>query len=106
MADQKVISRNTVLDDDGYKWGMDFDIESDVAPKGLNEDIVRLISRKKGEPEWMLDWRLRAYKHWLTLGNEEPDWANIEYPSIDFQDIIYYAAVQKLRAGRDDDRLA
>ena len=66
--------------------------ESDIAPRGLSEDIVRLISAKKGEPEWMLEWRLKAFRHWLTLNNEEPKWANIEYPPIDFQDIIYYAA--------------
>ncbi|MCH8061160.1 MAG: Fe-S cluster assembly protein SufB [Chloroflexi bacterium] len=99
MADQKVISRKTVLEDEGYKWGMDFDIESDVAPKGLNEDIVRLISRKKREPEWLLDWRLRAYKHWLTLGNEAPGWANVKYPPIDFQDMIYYAAPKSQEDG-------
>ena len=92
MTTQKVISRRTGLEDTQYKWGFEFDIESDVAPKGLSEDIVRFISAKKKEPEWMLEWRLRAYRHWLKLGTEEPSWANIEYPPIDFQDIIYYAA--------------
>ena len=92
MTDQKVISRQTGVENEDYKWGFDFDIESDIAPKGLNENIVKLISNKKGEPEWMLEWRLKAYKHWLTLGNKEPEWANINYPSIDFQDMIYYAA--------------
>ena len=99
MTNQKVISRKTVLEDEGYKWGMDFDIESDVAPKGLNEDIVRLISRKKREPEWLLEWRLRAYKHWLTLENEEPTWANVKYAPIDFQDMIYYAAPKSQEDG-------
>ena len=92
MTTQQVISRETGVEDQGYKWGFEFDIESDIAPRGLNEDIVRLISHKKGEPDWLLEWRLKAFRHWLTLNNEEPKWANIEYPPIDFQDIIYYAA--------------
>ena len=91
MAEQRVISRDTELEDTQYKWGFELDIESDVAPKGLSEDIVRLISAKKREPEWMLDWRLKAYRHWLKLGKEEPQWANVEFPPIDYQDIIYYA---------------
>jgi len=73
-----------------YKYGFYTDIESEQAPKGLNEDIIRLISHKKGEPEWMLEWRMKAYHHWLTL--KEPHWANITYPPIDYQDIHYYSA--------------
>jgi Fe-S cluster assembly protein SufB len=73
-----------------YKWGFVSDIESDNAPKGLNEDIVRFISKKKNEPEWMLEWRLKAFRHWLTM--EEPLWPNVHYPKINFQDIIYYSA--------------
>ena len=73
-----------------YKYGFVTDIESDDAPKGLNEDIVRFISAKKHEPEWMLEWRLKAYRHWLTM--EQPQWANVTFPPIDFQDIIYYSA--------------
>ena len=73
-----------------YKHGFFTELDEDMAPKGLNEDIVRLISRKKKEPEWMLEWRLRAYRHWLTM--KEPTWANIHYGPIDYQDIIYYAA--------------
>lgn len=73
-----------------YKYGFETDIETDTTPKGLNEDIIRLISAKKNEPEWLLEWRLKAYRHWLTL--KEPAWANINYPTIDYQDIIYYAA--------------
>ena len=73
-----------------YKWGFVSDIESDNAPKGLSEDIVRFISIKKNEPEWMLEWRLKAFRHWLTM--EEPTWPNVHYPKIDFQDIIYYSA--------------
>src|SRR5690606_24925928 len=63
---------------------------TDKAPKGLNEDIIRLISEKKQEPEWMLEWRLEAFRRWLTM--EEPSWARVSYPKIDFQDIHYYAA--------------
>ena len=92
MPSPKVISRQTVIEDSDYKWGFVIDIESDVAPKGLNEDIVRFISAKKGEPDWMLQWRLRSYQHWIKLDDEEPKWANVTHPPIDFQDIIYYAA--------------
>jgi Fe-S cluster assembly protein SufB len=73
-----------------YAYGFVTDIESDKAPKGLNEDIVRLISAKKGEPEWLLNWRLRAFRHWLTM--KEPHWQNVHYPPIDYQEITYYAA--------------
>ena len=95
MTTPKVISRTGTTSDDlntDYKWGFTIDIDADVAPKGLNEDIVRLISFKKGEPDWMLQWRLKAYRHWIKLNNEEPRWAMIQHPPIDFQDIIYYAA--------------
>ena len=73
-----------------YKWGFVTPIEADSIPRGLNEDVIRLISAKKQEPEWLLEWRLKAYRHWLTM--TEPTWANIHYPKIDYQDIIYYAA--------------
>jgi Fe-S cluster assembly protein SufB len=73
-----------------YKYGFTTDIEMEMAPKGLNEDIVRFISKKKNEPEWMLEWRLKAYRYWLTL--EEPNWQNFSYPKPNYQDIIYYAA--------------
>ncbi len=73
-----------------YKYGFVTDIESEVIPRGLSEEIVRIISEKKGEPEWMLEWRLKAYRHWLTM--KEPEWANVSYPKIDYQDIIYYSA--------------
>ena len=76
-----------------YKYGFVTDIEVDKAPKGLNEDTIRLISAKKNEPEWMLELRLKAYRHWLTM--EEPDWAKLNYPPIDYQDIHYYAAPKK-----------
>src|SRR6476469_6496042 len=73
-----------------YEWGFTSDIEQDFAPKGINEDIVRFISAKKNEPEWMLEWRLKAYRQWLKM--EQPNWANIKYGPIDYQDIIYYSA--------------
>jgi Fe-S cluster assembly protein SufB len=73
-----------------YKYGFESNIESDKAPKGLSEDIVRFISEKKNEPEWMLEWRLKAYRHWLTMA--EPTWQNVNFPTIDYQDIIFYAA--------------
>lgn len=73
-----------------YKYGFVTDIEADEAPKGLSEDTVRFISAKKKEPSWMLEYRLKAYKYWLTM--EEPIWANVGYPKIDYQDIIYYSA--------------
>jgi Fe-S cluster assembly protein SufB len=73
-----------------YKYGFVTDIESDVAPPGLSEEIIRFISLKKNEPEWMLDWRLKSYRHWLTM--KEPTWANVHYPPIDYQATSYYAA--------------
>lgn len=73
-----------------YKYGFVTNIEADSAPKGLSEDIVRFISAKKNEPEWMLEYRLKAYRHWLKM--EEPSWAHVQYPKIDFQNIIYYSA--------------
>lgn len=73
-----------------YKYGFSVNLDADEAPKGLSEDIVRLISHKKNEPRFLLDWRLKAFRHWQTL--EEPNWANVHYPKIDFQDIIYYSA--------------
>jgi len=73
-----------------YKWGFVTDIEADAAPKGLSEGIVRFISAKKNEPEWLLEWRLKAYRHWLTM--TEPRWPNVRYNRIDYQDIVYYSA--------------
>ena len=77
-----------------YKWGFISDIESESVPKGLNEDTIRLISAKKREPEFMLEWRLKAYRHWASLekAQAEPKWANIKYAPIDYQDIVYYSA--------------
>jgi Fe-S cluster assembly protein SufB len=76
-----------------YKYGFTSDIDTEIAPPGLNEDVVRFISAKKEEPEWMLEWRLKAYKHWLTL--KEPHWAHLKYPDINYQAISYYAAPKK-----------
>src|ERR1700681_3259535 len=73
-----------------YKYGFVTDIESDVAPPGINEDIVRLISAKKNEPEWLVELRLKALRHWLTM--KEPTWANVHYDPIDYQSISYYSA--------------
>ncbi|MFP6699636.1 MAG: Fe-S cluster assembly protein SufB [Alphaproteobacteria bacterium] len=80
----------SAISGDKYKYGFVTDIESELAPKGLNEDIVRFISAKKDEPDWLLKWRLRAYERWLTM--EEPTWGKVAYPEIDFQDAHYYAA--------------
>ncbi|MBC7914662.1 MAG: Fe-S cluster assembly protein SufB, partial [Pyrinomonadaceae bacterium] len=88
MDDSLSTIEKTVLSD--YKYGFVSDLEADSAPKGLDENTIRFISAKKNEPEWMLDWRLKAYRYWLKM--EEPTWANIKYPPIDFQDIIYYSA--------------
>lgn len=85
-----------------YKYGFTTDIENDMAPMGLNEDIIKMISEKKGEPEFMLQFRLKAYKHWLTM--KMPEWAHLKIPPINYQDIIYYAAPkQKLKPESFDD---
>ncbi len=87
---------NNILNDltqDEYKYGFSTNIDTEIIPKGLNEDIVRLISKKKNEPEWLLEYRLKAYRHWLTL--EMPTWAHLNIPEIDYQDISYFAAPKK-----------
>ena len=89
-AVQETIDQVRKIDVDQYKYGFETLIEMDKAPKGLNEDIIRFISAKKDEPEWMLEWRLSAYRRWLTM--DEPTWARVEYPKIDFNDLYYYAA--------------
>ena len=89
-AVKETVDRVKAIDVDAYKYGFVTDIESDKAPKGLNEDIVRFISARKNEPEWLLEWRLDAYRRWLTM--REPDWARVEYPKIDYQDLYYYSA--------------
>ena len=89
MAEDKISALDAVSGD-AYKYGFVTDIEAETAPKGLNEDIIRFISAKKGEPDWLLDFRLKAYRHWIGL--TEPRWAKVDYPSIDYQDIYYYSA--------------
>ena len=89
-AVQETIDQVRMIDVDQYKYGFETLIESDLAPKGLNEDIIRFISAKKDEPGWMTEWRLNAYKRWQAM--EEPSWARVSYPKIDFQDLHYYAA--------------
>ena len=84
------------LVDQEYKYGFVTDIEADAIPRGLNEEVIRTISARKNEPPFMLEWRLRAYRHWLTM--KEPAWHNVHYPPIDYQDIIYYAAP---KSGKD-----
>ena len=86
-TDQNIIE---AVEGGEYKYGFTSDIETDAIAKGLSEEVIRLISEKKGEPEWMLEMRLKAYRHWLTL--QPPTWAHLRIPEIDFQDIIYYAA--------------
>src|SRR4030042_1042129 len=85
--DMKVLDE---LTNSEYKWGFITDIESETAAKGLNEDVVRMISMKKNEPGWMTEWRLKAFRYWQKM--EEPKWSNVKYPQIDFQDISYYSA--------------
>jgi len=89
-AIKETIDQVKQIDIEEYKYGFSSDIESEKAPKGLSEDIVRFISAKKNEPEWMLEWRLAAYERWLTM--KEPDWARLNYPKIDFNEIYFYAA--------------
>src|SRR5450631_3797622 len=91
MKEELDVLEQTVSSD--YKYGFVTEIDTDVVPKGLSEDVIRLISEKKNEPEWMLNWRLKAYAHWLKM--EEPTWPNVHYPRIDYQDVIYYAAPKK-----------
>jgi Fe-S cluster assembly protein SufB len=94
QAQQQKDDLSEQLADQKYKYGFVTDIESDQAPKGLSEDIVRFISAKKNEPEWMLEARLKAYRHWLTM--PEPEWAKPEFPAIDYQDAYYYSAPKSM----------
>jgi Fe-S cluster assembly protein SufB len=92
-AVQETVDQVRKIDVDQYKYGFVTDIESDKAPKGLSEDTVRFISAKKNEPDWMLQWRLDAYRRWLTM--REPTWARVDYPKIDYQDYYYYSAPKR-----------
>ncbi|MCT6879671.1 MAG: Fe-S cluster assembly protein SufB [Commensalibacter sp.] len=91
------------LEEDSYKWGFETNIEMDYAPKGLSESIIRLISQKKQEPEWMLEWRLKAYRLWKTM--TPPMWGKVRHPVIDFQDLHYYAAPKKNTAPKSLDEV-
>jgi Fe-S cluster assembly protein SufB len=97
-AVQQTIDQVRRIDVDQYKYGFETTIETVKAPKGLNEDIVRFISEKKGEPGWMLEWRLEAYRRWQTMS--EPTWAKVHYPKIDFQNLHYYAAPKSTEGPR------
>ncbi|RTL97916.1 Fe-S cluster assembly protein SufB [Ancylobacter rudongensis] len=92
-AVQETVDQVRSLDVDQYKYGFFTEIETEKAPKGLSEDTVRFISAKKNEPEWMLEWRLEAFRRWLTM--REPDWARVSYPPIDYQDLYYYSAPKR-----------
>ena len=94
-AVQETVDQVRQIDVDQYKYGFETLIESDKAPKGLSEDTVRFISAKKDEPAWMLEWRLEAYRRWLTM--REPQWARVDYGPIDYQDAYYYSAPKRMQ---------
>src|SRR4051812_33182474 len=102
-AVQETVDRVKAIDVDQYKYGFVTDIEMELAPKGLDESIVRYISSRKGEPDWMTDWRLDAYRRWRTM--TEPTWARVDYPKIDYQDLHYYAAPKKNAAPKSLDEI-
>ncbi|MFN4210458.1 MAG: Fe-S cluster assembly protein SufB [Devosia sp.] len=101
--DRATVDSVLALDVDKYKYGFETAIESDMAPKGLSEDTVRFISAKKNEPQWMLDWRLEAYRRWLTM--TEPTWAKVHYPKLDLQDMYFYAAPKSSPAPKSLDEV-
>ena len=102
-AVQETVEQVKAIDVDQYKYGFVTDVEMELAPKGLSDDIVRYISDKKGEPAWMTEWRLGAYQRWKTM--QEPTWARVEYPRIDYQDLYYYAAPKKNAAPKSLDEI-
>lgn len=99
-ANEDIIKSATTGD---YKYGFVTDIDTHVIPKGLNEDVVRYISQVKGEPEWLLDFRLKAYRHWLTM--KMPRWAHLDIPEIDYQAISYYAAPKQKEGPKNLDEV-
>ncbi len=103
MENKKAASTGPLQEDYAYKYGFETQIESDAVQKGLNEDIIRLISAKKEEPNWMLEYRLKAFRHWQTM--KEPQWSGLKYPTIDFQDICYYSAPKKKESPKSLDEL-
>ena len=96
MLNEHTIEKNKLTSRD-YKYGFYTDIEMDSIPKGLSEEIIHLISDKKKEPDWMREWRLKAYRHWTTM--KEPHWPNFEYGPIDYQALTYYSAPKKEKRG-------
>ncbi len=102
-AVQETIERVKAIDVDQYKYGFETIVETEKAPKGLNEDVIAFISAKKGEPEWMLAWRLDAYRRWVMM--REPDWARVDYPKIDYNDLYYYAAPKMNEAPKSLDEV-
>ena len=102
-AVQETVDKVRLIDVDQYKYGFETLIESDKAPKGLSTDTVRFISAKKDEPAWMLEWRLNAYRHWLTM--REPNWARVDYPPIDYQNMYYYSAPKQNAAPKSLDEI-
>ena len=102
-AVQDTVEQVRSIDVDQYKYGFETNIESEKAPKGLSEEVIRFISAKKEEPEWMLQWRLDAYARWLTM--QEPEWARVSYPQIDFQDLYYYSQPKKFKAPKSLDEV-
>jgi Fe-S cluster assembly protein SufB len=102
-AVQETIEQVRSIDVDQYKYGFETVVEMEKAPKGLSEDVIRFISAKKGEPEWMLQWRLDAYKRWLTM--QEPNWARVSYDKVDYNDIYYYAAPKQNQAPKSLDEV-
>src|SRR5205823_12303207 len=99
-----MVSKSTIQEQmakQEYKYGFVSDLDEEMVPKGLSEDVVRLISHKKNEPDWMTEWRLRAHPHGLTM--KEPEWADVRYPSIDYQNIIYSAAPRPMKPVKSPD---
>ena len=96
--DQKTIESNLEKD---YQYGFVTDIESETIPPGLDENVIKTISRKKNEPKWLLDWRLKAYNYWLK--KMDPKWAKIQYPNIDYQSISYFSAPKKKKLSSLDE---
>src|SRR5947209_18591995 len=102
-AVQETVEQVRRIDVDQYKYGFETHIESDKAPKGLSEDVIRFISSKKNEPEWMLAWRLDGYRRWRTMS--EPAWARVKYGPIDYQDLYYYSAPKKKEGPKSLDEI-
>ena len=96
-VDPETVDQVANFGGENYKYGFTTDIDADKAPNGLNADIIRFISTKKEEPEWLLEWRLDAFERWQTM--QEPEWAHVDYPKIDYQDLCYYAAPKSMEDG-------